>query len=226
MCLHIVAVNKMFNNNKIYKVTKEGKKKRVFFISGLKVSFKGKNATVIIHEPYIKFKKCKFILGENSTIEIQGSMHASNRLFVDMNTKNSKCLIGKNFSSSKNCSFLIYVEPNLKIVIGDECMFGEDVTLRTSDAHRIYNNKNEIINKGKDILIKNHCWLATGVTILKGVTIEENSVVAARSVVTKNLEFKNSIYAGIPCVLKKQGINWDRKSPNDFISQYEPKTKE
>lgn len=216
----------MFNNNKIYKVTKEGKKKRVFFISGLKVSFKGKNATVIIHEPYIKFKKCKFILGDNSKIEIQGSIYEVNKLRISVNGKNSKCLIGKNFSSSPNCSFVSYSEPNIKIEIQDECMLGDNVILRTIDGHTIYNNRNEIINKGKDILIKNHCWLATGVTILKGVTIEENSVIATKSIVTKNLEFKNSIYAGVPCVLKKQGINWDRKSPNDFISQYEPKTKE
>lgn len=215
MLAHIL-VGIMFRNNKIYKIDKNGKKRRIFFILGLKVSFKGKNATVIIHEPYIKFKKSKFILGDNSKIEIQGSIYKSNRLFVDMNARNSECLIGKNFSSSKNCSFLIYVEPNLKIVVGNECMFGEDVTLRTSDAHRIYNNKNEIINKGKDILIKNHCWLATDVIILKGVTIEENSVVATKSVVTKNLEFKNSLYAGIPCALKKKGINWDRKPIKKF----------
>lgn len=207
----------MFKNNKIYKVTKEGKKKRVFFISGLKINFKGKNATVIIHEPYIKFKKSRIILGNNAKVEFKDSIHKADKLYINALGENSICIIGKNFSASKECKILNHIEPNLTIKIEDNCMFGANVTLRTSDAHTIYNNNNkEILNNSKGIFIKNHCWLATDVIILKGVTIEENSVVATKSVVTKNLEFKNSLYAGIPCALKKKGINWDRKPIKKF----------
>lgn len=217
----------MFKNNKIYKVTKEGKKKRVFFISGLRIKFTGKNAAVIIHEPCLKFRKCRFILGENATIEIQSSKYMTNKLTINSGGKNSKCIIGKNFLASPNCTFFNYGENNLKIEIKDECIFGENCELRTMDGHTVYSiEDNKILNQGKSIFIEKHCWIGANSLILKGVKIEENSVIAARSVVTKNLEFKNSLYAGIPCALKKQGINWDRKSPNDFISQYEPKTKE
>lgn len=217
----------MFKNNRIYKVDKEGKKKRVFFISGLRIKFAGKNATVIIHEPCLKFRKCRFILGENAKIEIQSSKYMANKLTINSGGKNSECIIGKDFVASPNCTFSNYCENNLKTEIKDECIFGENCELRTMDGHTVYSAlDNKVLNQGKSIFIGKHCWIGANSLILKGVTIEENSVVATKSVVTKNLEFKNSIYAGVPCVLKKQGINWDRKSPNDFISQCEPKTKE
>lgn len=195
----------MFKNNKIYKIDKNGKRKRVFYIKGLNVQFKGKNAAVIIHFPYIKFVKSRFILGNNSTIEIEGSIYEANKLLIDANAENSKCKIGKNFSASKNCKILNYIEPNLEINIKEECMFGENVLLRTSDAHAIFDCNNKVINKGKNILINKHCWLASNVNVLKGVEISEDSIVGAGSIVTKNLEHKNSIYAGIPCSFKGGG---------------------
>src|SRR5699024_7453330 len=127
----------MFKNNKIYKITKEGKKKRVFFISGLRIKFTGKNAIVIIHEPCLKFRKCRFILGENATIEIQSSKYMANKLTINSGGKNSKCIIGKNFLASPNCTFFNYGENNLKIEIKDECMLGDNVILRTIDGHTV-----------------------------------------------------------------------------------------
>ncbi|MGX7112003.1 DapH/DapD/GlmU-related protein [Gemella cuniculi] len=54
----------------------------------------------------------------------------------------------------------------------------------------------------KSILIKNNAWLGANVTILPGVTIGENSVVAAGSIVTKDVP-ANSIVAGSPAKVIK-----------------------
>lgn len=53
------------------------------------------------------------------------------------------------------------------------------------------------------VIIENNVWIGAGVKILKGVTIGENTVVAAGSVVTKNIP-PNVICAGVPAVVVKQ----------------------
>lgn len=63
------------------------------------------------------------------------------------------------------------------------------------------------------VTIKSNVWLGEGVVVLPGVTIEENVIVGANSVVTKNLE-SNAIYAGNPAkLIKKYNFSteaWER----------------
>ena len=51
--------------------------------------------------------------------------------------------------------------------------------------------------EAKPIVIERNVWIATGVTIVGGVTVGENSVVAAGAVVTKDVP-PNSFVAGVP----------------------------
>jgi acetyltransferase-like isoleucine patch superfamily enzyme len=50
------------------------------------------------------------------------------------------------------------------------------------------------------IVIKQNGWLGAGVTVLPGVTIGENAIVAAGAVVTKNVA-ANTIVGGVPAKL-------------------------
>ena len=54
----------------------------------------------------------------------------------------------------------------------------------------------------KAILIKKNAWIGAGAIILHGVTVGENSVVAAGSVVTKDVP-DNTVVAGIPAKIIK-----------------------
>lgn len=87
---------------------------------------------------------------------------------------------------------------NNLITIGDYVSFGHDVMLLTG--------YHDYLKKGKErqdsiesapITIKNGAWIASGSIILPGVTIGENSVVGAGSVVTKNV-LDNELWAGVP----------------------------
>lgn len=92
-----------------------------------------------------------------------------------------------------------------KIIIGDDVIFGPGVTIITGD-HPI-NIKGCTINSikdadkpkecDKDVIIEDDVWIGCNVTILKGVHIHSGSVIAAGSVVTRDVE-SNSIYAGVP----------------------------
>ena len=102
-------------------------------------------------------------------------------------------------------------EPGSKIVIGDECMFANDIDIRTGDSHSIIDaDTGERLNYAKDVIIGNHVWIASHVIVLKGVTIGENTIVATGSVVTKPCE-AGVIVAGNPAGVIKTGVSWKRE---------------
>lgn len=108
---------------------------------------------------------------------------------------------------------------NKKIYIGEDCMFSNNIGIRVSDGHSIFNEKNHLINEGKDVYIGNHVWIGHGVRIEKGVYISDNSIVGEYAVVTKKFLEKNVIIAGLPGKIIKRGITWDRRDPRAFIPQ-------
>ena len=92
-----------------------------------------------------------------------------------------------------------------KVHIGDDVMFGPNVTIITGD-HRIdipgrtmysIGDDEKLPENDMDVVIENDVWIGANVTILKGVTIHTGSVVAAGSVVTKDVD-AYSIYGGVP----------------------------
>lgn len=92
------------------------------------------------------------------------------------------------------------------IIIEDDVLIGSCVHMYTSN-HSFDRLDMPIIDQGhqdsENIIIKYGCWIAANVTILKGVTIGENSVIAAGSVVTKSIP-PGVVAAGIPArVIKK-----------------------
>ena len=93
------------------------------------------------------------------------------------------------------------------ITIGNNCFFGPNTSIVTALHPLIAKERELYFNEekgymtdreyGKPITIGSNCWFGSNVTILPGVVIEDNVVVGAGSVVTKNLE-SGAIYAGNP----------------------------
>lgn len=76
-----------------------------------------------------------------------------------------------------------------KVNIGNYCIFGENVHIY--DHNHKYSNKNQPINDQGftygEVKIGHNCWIGSNVTILKGVTIGENSVIGAGCVIYKDI---------------------------------------
>ena len=85
----------MFKNNKIYIIDKNGKKKQVFFIKGLKIKFKGKNSTITIEKPSLRFRRCSITCGNNCKIFISSSKYTAKKMYIAAIGENSICEIGK-----------------------------------------------------------------------------------------------------------------------------------
>lgn len=100
--------------------------------------------------------------------------------------------IGRNVFINQNCT--LYDLGGLEI--GDDVMIGPNVSIITT-AHPIEPSQRRTITIGKPIVIKRNVWIAAGATIIGGVTVGENSVIAAGSVVTKDVP-SNTVVGGNP----------------------------
>lgn len=205
------------NNNKFLIVGKDGTISNCL-LKGLKVKFIGKNSTLIVHEPVI-FEGCSVTIGNNSTVEIFSTPYKILRMRISA-TNSSTVVIGENFSC-RGCIIENHDEPNLKVVIGKNCLFSYGINLRVSDGHTLYQlNNNEIINKPKEgIIIGDHVWIGMKATVLKDVTIPPNSIVGADSLVNKSFDRENIIIAGTPAKIVKENINWAHENTSNFAEQ-------
>ena len=84
------------------------------------------------------------------------------------------------------------------IYVGDCTMFGPNVTLATAGHPILPELREKGLQFNMPIRIGRNCWLGAGVIVLPGVTIGDNVVVGAGSVVTKDLP-DNVVAVGTPC---------------------------
>jgi acetyltransferase-like isoleucine patch superfamily enzyme len=100
--------------------------------------------------------------------------------------------IGRNVFVNQNCTF--YDLGGLDIA--DDVTIGPNVSLITS-GHPVEPSRRRDFTIAKPIVIERNVWIAAGATIIGGVTVGENSVVAAGAVVTKNVP-PNTLVGGNP----------------------------
>lgn len=99
--------------------------------------------------------------------------------------------IGSNVFINHGCSFLDLGG----ITIEDEVLIGPNVNL-ISESHPLDPAGRKVLELGA-VLIKRNAWIGAVATILPGVTIGENSVVAAGALVTRDVP-DNTVVAGVP----------------------------
>lgn len=100
--------------------------------------------------------------------------------------------VGEGTYINFNCNFV----DDTKIIIGKNVLFGPAVTIATV-GHPINPNYRGYMY-ADSVRIEDNCWIGAATTICPGVTIGENSVIGAGSVVTKNIP-ANSVAFGNPC---------------------------
>lgn len=128
---------------------------------------------------------------------IDSKIDKSTTVFVPFYTNFGKHIrIGKNVFINHACSFLDLGG----ITVEDDVLIGPRVNL-TTENHPVDPTKRKYLDL-KPIHIKRNAWIGAGVTILPGITIGENSIVAAGAVVNRDVP-DNSIVGGIPAKVIK-----------------------
>ena len=103
-----------------------------------------------------------------------------------------------------------YINNNLnlscfeKIEIGNNVAIADNVCIRDSDNHDILTSKHI---KTQPVKIENNVWIGMNVTILKGVTIGNGCIIAAGSVVNRDIP-ANCLAGGVPAKILKHNIEW------------------
>ena len=116
-------------------------------------------------------------------------LHLSKNVTLNTLTAQSKILIGNEVDIGDSS----YIGAHGQIIIGDNTAIAGGVTILSTDFHGIDGEP----TKERPILIGRHVWIGLKAIILEGVTIGDNAIVGAGSVVTKSVA-PNSIVAGNP----------------------------
>ena len=152
----------------------------------------------------IKNKYSQISFSEGAKLVFNGKCHLATGIAIKL-TKNSQLEIGANFSTNVLCYFNVFK----RVEIGEDCFFGWNVSVRDGDGHYIIDAETGAkLNEPKEIKIGNHVWLCSDSTIMKGVCIADDCVVACNALVTKTCNEPHAIYGGCPAKLIKAGISF------------------
>lgn len=183
--------------------------------NGLTVDFfNGRNNTVIISEERVT-TNTTIRCGSSCMYYIGTSPSRIDNLFIDgPNAKGSVVAIGRNCSVA-GCGIKITDTAN-NVFIGEDCMLSYDILIWSGDGHVIMNDDGEVLNLEDDVLIGSHVWIGHRATILKGSHIGRGSIIGESAVVTKGCG-ENTVLAGNPARIVKEGIKWSRSGVMDYV---------
>lgn len=150
------------------------------------------------------------IFGNNNEITLNDSVLFYEKGWLCIEGDNCKILIGSR--TTLGSADIFCGENNTKVEIGSDCMFSRDIVLNTSDFHSIIEQKSgQRINPPKDIRIGDHVWIGNGVSIMKGASIGNDSIIAMKALVSGKTYSNNSILAGLPAKVIKENVTWSLK---------------
>ena len=189
-----------------------------------RISGKGNKLIDLIFTYKVKYN----ITGNDNTIQLGKDSRLSNLEIVVMGS-NNKIIIGDNteirggtlWIEGNNCTLQIgngvlivefkcsVAEDNQQVIIKDRCLFSYKIDIKTSDSHSILDmDTGKRINPPANVVIGEHVWIGSHVTILKGVNIGNDAIIGTGSLVTKDVP-PNVVVGGTPAKILKEGVTWD-----------------
>ncbi|MFV0362360.1 MAG: DapH/DapD/GlmU-related protein [Suipraeoptans sp.] len=99
--------------------------------------------------------------------------------------------VGKRVFINSGCRF----QDQGGITIGDDCLIGHNAVLVTLNHGFAPNERGDLYPS--PIVLGNNVWLGANVTVLPGVTVGNNAIIAAGAVVTKDVP-ANTVVGGVP----------------------------
>lgn len=139
-----------------------------------------------------------FAMRRNAKLIVSGYFSFYSNADISIN-ENATMEIGSGF-----CNHGARIHCFNHIIIGREVFIGDDVAIRDDDGHELSGSGRP---RSMPIVIEDHVWIGAKVMILKGVTIGSGAVIAAGSVVTKDVP-PNCVAAGNPAKVVKENISW------------------
>lgn len=158
-----------------------------------------------------RFEKCGRLLRAEKGVRIikkradicLGSkvlLHRHAKLSVYGTDGEAKLKIGNNVAIGDRTE----IHAGREVTIGDNSLISWDCCIMDRDYHKLMSDT-EVF---KPVHIGNNVWIGARALILKGITIGDGAVVAAGSVVTRDVPAK-TIVAGNPAKVIKEDVYWN-----------------
>lgn len=149
------------------------------------------------------------IIGNNNRIIIEDYVTIANHLSIFIIDDNSLLKIGK--STSFESTAISIADSNNQVIIGENCMFSSNMHILASDFHSIIDMHSGMrVNMSNKIDIGNHVWVGMSVLLQKNISIGEGAIIAAHSVVSKDVPAYCAV-GGIPAKIIRKNVQWVRE---------------
>lgn len=150
----------------------------------------------------LRVEKGVRILKKNANIELGDKvlLHRHAKLSVYGTDGSAKLKIGNNVAIGDRTE----IHAGREITIGDNSLISWDCCIMDRDYHKLM-SETEVF---KPVHIGNNVWIGSRALILKGITIGDGAVVAAGSVVTRDVA-PRTIVAGNPAKVIKEDVYWN-----------------
>ncbi len=102
------------------------------------------------------------------------------------------------FGNNVYCNFNLTLVDDTHIYVGDNVLFAPNVIVATAGHPLDSDLRRKAYQYNMPVHIGNNCWIGAGAKIMPGVTIGDNTVIGAGSVVTKDIP-SNVLAYGVPC---------------------------
>ena len=114
------------------------------------------------------------------------------------------------FGKGVYANFNLTLVDDTHIYVGDHTMIGPNVVLATAGHPILPELRPDAYQFNLPIHIGKNCWLGAGVVVLPGITIGDNSVIGAGSIVTKDIP-ANVVAVGNPCKVLRDISDYDKE---------------
>ncbi|MHC4663332.1 MAG: acyltransferase [Planctomycetota bacterium] len=132
-------------------------------------------------------------------IRNSGTLKAGKKLYILSYWKPTFIMVRRGgileFGEGVNINHGAFIAAFNSVKIGHQCGIGMDAMIMDSDFHELDTEESKI--EAAEVVLEDHVWIANRAIVLKGVRIGTGSVVAANSVVTRDVP-PNTLVAGIP----------------------------
>ena len=116
------------------------------------------------------------------------------------------------FGSRVYANYNLTLVDDTHIYVGDGTLFGPNVTVATAGHPILPELRAKGYQYNAPVRIGKNCWIGAGAVLLPGVTLGDNVVVGAGSVVTKDLP-DNVVAVGNPCRVLRRITEQDKMEP-------------
>lgn len=153
---------------------------------------------------HIAPKKSIVVIHEGGELKLGSDILLSSGVSLNIE-RNASVTIGNGVSFNRNASiFSKYL-----VEIGNDCLFGWNVSIRDNDGHYI-DYPDKVKKNNNYIKIGEHSWIAAECLLMKGTQLKRGAVVGTRSMVNKTFETENVLLVGSPAKVIKRNVTWTK----------------